>query len=98
MTGTWLNCPDVNALRTVRGRTTPSRLGTIVVAVWAARIAETDRLRRQAAVWLEQPAAAANACPAACADASDGWFSEYAPLSTIALWKRPAAGGEASWE
>src|SRR5262252_6428487 len=98
MTGTRLNCPAENADSTVSGSTTPSTLGTIVDAVWAARIVETDRPRRQAAVWSEQPARAANAVPEASADTSDGWVSEYAPLSTIALWKRPAASGEASSE
>jgi len=75
----------VNADFTVWGSTKPSRLGTIVPPGWAARIADTERLRKQAAVWLGQPALVANAVPAASAAASVGWVSEYAPLSTMAL-------------
>src|SRR5215469_11527342 len=56
---------------------------------------ETGRLRRQVAVWLGHPAAAAKASPAACAVASDCCVRLYDPLSTIARWKRPLASGDA---
>src|SRR5580693_9259953 len=59
-------------------------------------MAETGRLRRQAAVWLAHPALVAKASPAVSALASDACVRLYDPLSTMARSKSPLACGDAT--